>query len=49
MTAIKELGFEMYRRMLCIRWFEEAALELRQGDPQRMVSMKAKREVDKRF
>jgi acetoin:2,6-dichlorophenolindophenol oxidoreductase subunit alpha len=28
MTAIKELGFEMYRRMLCIRWFEEAALEL---------------------
>jgi TPP-dependent pyruvate/acetoin dehydrogenase alpha subunit len=28
MIATKELGLEMYRRMLCIRWFEEAALEL---------------------
>jgi len=28
MTAVKELRLEMYRRMLCIRWFEEAALDL---------------------
>ena len=28
MTAVKEVRLEMYRRMLCIRRFEEAALEL---------------------